>query len=113
MNSTIKQGIATIDMSLAHFGIKININGRDLNIQTDIDPLTDSDAVDEGRLKTQSCNLPTTSRLGMAMDVIKNSKHTVLWALDDIHATDAKESLGTGFELTTGPFVLRSGQGLG
>ena len=52
MNSTIKQGIATIDMSLAHFGTKININGRDLNIQTDIDPLTDSDAVGEGRLKT-------------------------------------------------------------
>jgi len=49
----------------------------------------------------------------MAMDVIKNSKHTVLWALDDIHATDAKESLGTGFELTTGPFVSRSGQELG
>ena len=49
----------------------------------------------------------------MAMDVIKNSKHTVLWTLYDIHATDAKESLGTGFELTTGPFVLRSGQGLG
>ena len=113
MNSTIKHGITTIDMSLAPFCIKININGRDLNIQTNIDPFTDSDAVSEGRLKTQSCNLPTTSRLGMAMDVIKNSKHTVLWALDDIHATDAKESLGTGFELTTGPFVLRSGQGLG
>ena len=113
MNSTIKHGIATIDMSLAHFGIKININGRDLNIQTDIDPLIDSDAVGEGRLKTQSCNLPTTSRLSMEINIIKNSKHTVLWALDDIHATDAKESLGTGFELTTGPFVLRSGQGLG
>ena len=41
MNSTIKHGITTIDLSLAPFGIKININGRDLNIQTDIDPLTD------------------------------------------------------------------------
>jgi len=102
-----------IGMSLAHFGTKMNLDGRDLNIQTDIDPLIDSDAAAEGRLKTQSWNLPTTFRLGIAMNIINNNKYTVLWALDGIHATDANESLGTGFELTAGPFALRSGLGLG
>ena len=102
-----------IGMSLAHFGTKMNLVGRDLNIQTDIDPLIDSDAAGDGRLKTQSWNLPTTFRLGIAMNVIKNNKYTVLWALDGIHATDGNESLGTGFELTAGPFALRSGLGLG
>ena len=102
-----------IGMSLAHFGTKMNLNGRDLNIQTDIDPLINSDAAAEGRLKTQSWNLPTTFRLGIAMNIINNNKYTVLWALDGIHATDANESLGTGFELTAGPFALRSGLGLG
>ena len=102
-----------IGMSLAHFGTKMNLDGRDLNIQTDIDPLINSDAAGEGRLKTQSCNLPTTFRLGIAMNIINNNKYTVLWALDGIHATDANESLGTGFELTAGPFALRSGLGLG
>ena len=102
-----------IGMSLAHFGTKMNLDGRDLNIQTDIDPLINSDAAGEGRLKTQSWNLPTTFRLGIAMNIINNNKYTVLWALDGIHATDANESLGTGFELTAGPFALRSGLGLG
>ena len=102
-----------IGMSLAHFGTKMNLDGRDLNIQTDIDPLINSDAAAEGRLKTQSWNLPTTFRLGIAMNIINNNKYTVLWALDGIHATDANESLGTGFELTAGPFALRSGLGLG
>ena len=102
-----------IGMSLAHFGTKMNLDGRDLNIQTDIDPLINSDAAAEGRLKTQSWNLPTTFRLGIAMNIINNNKYTVLWALDGIHATDANESLGTGFELTAGPFALRSGLGFG
>ena len=102
-----------IGMSLAQFGTKMNLDGRDLNIQTDIDPLINSDAAAEGRLKTQSWNLPTTFRLGIAMNIINNNKYTVLWALDGIHATDANESLGTGFELTAGPFALRSGLGLG
>ena len=102
-----------IGMSLAHFGTKMNLDGRDLNIQTDIDPLINSDAAGEGRLKTQSWNLPTTFRLGIAMNIINNNKYTVLWSLVGFHATDANESLGTGFELTAGPFALRSGLGLG
>jgi len=102
-----------IGMSLMHFGTKMKLNGRDLDIVSDIDPLLGLDSPGEGRLKTQSWDMPTTFRLGAAMTIVDKKNYSLTFSFDGVHATDTKEVFNSGFELNLGPIVLRNGLGIG
>ena len=102
-----------IGMSLMHFGTKMKLNGRDLDIVSDIDPLLGLDAPGEGRLRTQSWDMPTTFRLGAAMTLINKKNYSLVFSFDGVHATDTKEVFNSGFEFILGPIVLRNGLGIG
>ncbi|MBH08776.1 MAG: hypothetical protein CMG74_00200 [Candidatus Marinimicrobia bacterium] len=102
-----------IGMSLMNFGTKMRLDGRDLDIISDINPALGLDAPGEGRLKTQSWDIPTTFRLGAAMTLIKKKNYSLVYSMDGVHSTDAKEVLNSGFELNIGSFVFRNGFGIG
>lgn len=101
-----------VGMALTNLGSKMRLDGRDLDIAYDQDPLMGSDAAADGRLKTQDWNLPTSFRLGIAFDLIKSE--TIHWvaAIDAIHATDISERANLGTEISLGDFSLRGGLGL-
>ncbi len=102
-----------IGMSLMHFGTKMKLNGRDLDIVSDIDPLLGLDAPGESRLRVQSWDMPTTFRLGAAMTLINKKNYSLIFSFDGVHATDTKEVFNSGFEFNLGSIVLRNGLGIG
>jgi hypothetical protein len=89
-----------IGMSISNFGTKMRMNGDDLLVQHDIDPV---DAGNNGAisadLRTDAFDLPLIFRVGVSADLLKGfGRDHLILAVDALHPNDNTESLNAGCE---------------
>lgn len=100
-----------LGMSIANYGSKMRMDGKDLFEQIDIDP--QNSGHNErlvSRLKTDDWALPIFFRIGIAMDVLNVEQNRVTLITDALHPTDNVESMNLGAEYCYNDLVsLRGG----
>jgi len=84
---------------ISNFGTDMKLDGKDLYVLHDISTTNDgnNDQI-MATLKTDEFPIPLTFKVGVAMDVIKNSMHKFTVAVDALHPSDNSESLNMGCE---------------
>jgi len=100
-----------IGASIANFGSKMQLDGRDIlfNDDPDNDPETGPNNI-LARYETGSYDIPLTFRLGLAMDVIKSRYFRVTTAVDAAHPNDNTEYVNSGLEIGYDEmFFIRAG----
>ncbi len=100
-----------IGASITNFGTDMQMDGKDLLVQYDIDPNIEgnNDQI-MAKLRTDEYPLPLTFRVGLAMDVLDLVDHRVTLAIDALHPSDNDESLNVGMEyLFFNTIALRAG----
>lgn len=89
-----------IGMSISNYGTKMQMSGRDLLLQADIDPAVHGNNPNiNASLQTDRYDLPLMFRVGIALEVfngLANSRLT--FALDALHPNDDVESINLGCE---------------
>lgn len=87
-----------IGMSISNFGSKMRMQGRDLLVQFDADPLIYGNNENiNAELKTESYDLPLMFRVGVSMDVLKGrGGSNLLLSVDALHPNDDVEYLNLG-----------------
>ncbi len=101
-----------IGMSITNYGTKMRMSGRDMLIQTDIDPLISGNNHNiNADLKTDAFDLPLMFRVGVSMDVLKGmADSNLILSVDALHPNDDVESLNVGGEYWfRNIFALRGG----
>jgi len=101
-----------IGMSITNYGTKMQMSGRDMLIQTDIDPsISGNNHNINANLSTDQFDLPLMFRVGVSMDVLKGMGNSnLILALDALHPNDDVESVNFGAEyMYGGMFALRGG----
>jgi len=101
-----------IGMSIANYGTKMQMGGRDMLIQTDIDPLISGNNHNiNADLKTDAFDLPLMFRVGLSMDVLKGKGDSnLILSVDALHPNDDVESVNVGGEYWFHKmFALRAG----
>lgn len=88
-----------IAATISNFGTEMQIDGKDLFIQYDIDESIygNNDQI-LSRLNTDVFPLPLTFRVGVAMDVLNIESHRLTIGADASHPNDNDESLNLGAE---------------
>ncbi len=88
-----------IGATITNFGTGMEMDGKDLLVQHDIDPNNygNNDQI-LASLQTDEFPLPLTFRIGLAMDVVDSEEHRVTLAADALHPNDNDESLNIGGE---------------
>jgi hypothetical protein len=102
----------TLGMSISNYGTKMQLDGRDLQIQYDVDPgRTGNNPNINARLQTDRYDLPLTFRVGVSMDVLKGkSDSNLILAVDALHPSDDLEYVNVGGEYVFHEmFFLRGG----
>ncbi len=101
-----------IGANITNFGTKMQIGGRDILVQHDIDPQREgnNDKLNAD-LGTDKYDLPLNLRVGIAYDILQDVENNHLWlAIDAIHPNDNVESLNIGAEyMLMNMFALRAG----
>jgi long-subunit fatty acid transport protein len=101
-----------IGMSITNYGTKMQMGGRDMLIQTDIDPLISGNNRNiNADLKTDAFDLPLMFRVGLSMDVLKGTGDSnLILSVDALHPNDDVESVNAGGEYWFHKmFALRAG----
>ncbi|MBN2103907.1 PorV/PorQ family protein [bacterium] len=96
-----------IGMSISNYGTKMRMLGRDMLIQSDIDPLKHGNNENiNANLQTDAYDLPLLFRVGLSVDVLKGpcNSHLILSA-DALHPNDNMESMNIGAEYTFANFL--------
>lgn len=88
-----------IGASITNFGTDMQIDGKDLYVQHDIDPnnFGNNDQI-LATLNTDAYPMPLTFRVGLAMDVLDLEDHRFTLGVDALHPNDNAESLNVGAE---------------
>ncbi|MCI0514238.1 PorV/PorQ family protein [candidate division KSB1 bacterium] len=89
-----------IGANITNFGTKMQMDGRDVLVQHDIDPLREgnNDKVNAD-LSTDRFDLPLYLRVGIAYDLLQAAGGNNLWlAIDASHPNDNVETLNIGSE---------------
>lgn len=88
-----------IGASITNFGTDMQIDGKDLYVQHDIDPnnFGNNDQI-LATLNTDAFPMPLTFRVGLAMDVLDLEDHRFTLGVDALHPNDNAESLNVGVE---------------
>lgn len=94
----------TIGMSISNFGTNMQMNGRDLLIQHDIDgSFAGNNEKINADLKTDEFPLPILFRVGLSANIAKDflgiEDHDWTIAVDAIHPNDNKEYMNVGTEI--------------
>jgi len=89
-----------IGMSITNYGPKVQMSGRDMLTQVDIDPnVTGNNENTNAYLVTDQFNLPLMFRVGVSMDVLKGiGNSNLILSVDALHPNDDVESLNLGAE---------------
>ena len=88
-----------IGATITNFGTDMQLDGKDLFIQTDINQqISGNNDQILAKLNTDSYPLPLTFRVGLAMDVINLADHRFTIGADALHPNDNAESLNIGAE---------------
>ncbi|MBN2009629.1 PorV/PorQ family protein [candidate division KSB1 bacterium] len=104
-----------IGMSISNFGTSMQMSGRDLLIQHDIDPSTaGNNETINANLATDHFPLPILFRVGLSSNLTKDflgvSMHDLIIAVDAVHPNDNKEYLNIGAEYIFNHMIaLRTG----
>jgi hypothetical protein len=101
-----------IGMSISNYGTKMRMDGRDLLIQTDVDPTVSGNNQNiNANLQTDAFDLPLLFRVGVSVDVLKGLYNSrLVLALDALHPNDDVECVNVGAEYVYGDLVsLRCG----
>lgn len=95
----------TIGMCMSNFGGRLQLDGRDLIILSDIDSDLAGNYQVDSRLKTESWPLPLNFRVGMAIDLLGGvhsffpvNAHRFTLAIDGNHPKDNVERVNIGGE---------------
>lgn len=88
-----------IGATITNFGTDMQLDGKDLFIQTDINTQVNGNN-DQilAKLNTDSYPLPLTFRIGLAMDVLDLDNQRFTVGVDALHPNDNAESLNIGGE---------------
>lgn len=101
-----------IGMSISNYGTKMRMEGRDMLIQSDVDPLIyGNNANINSHLDTDAYDLPLMFRVGCSIDVLKGAGNSnLVLAVDALHPNNDVEYLNVGTEYTFNKMVaLRAG----
>jgi len=104
-----------IGMSISNFGTNMQMDGRDLLVQHDIDQsISGNNETINADLQTDEYPLPIMFRVGIsnniASDIIGIDNHDFIIAVDAIHPNDNKEYVNVGAEYEYNHFIaLRGG----
>ena len=100
-----------IGMSMANFGMKMAMGGKDSRVYHDIDPgLSGHNEAIDAYLETEEWDLPLNFRVGVAMDVLSGDPVRWTLAVDALHPNDNNEAVNLGSELMWNDMVaLRGG----
>jgi predicted porin len=88
-----------IGATITNFGTGMQMDGKDLLVQHDIDPniYGNNDQI-LANLQTDEFPLPLTFRIGLAMDLLDTEEHRFTLAADALHPNDNSESINVGAE---------------
>ena len=90
-----------LGISISNMGTKLQMNGSDLTVSTDIDPLKQGNTTAVlTDLRTKEWSLPLLFRFGLAYDLVESESHTLTVASDYLHPNDNTESVNVGLEYT-------------
>lgn len=108
--NTRVEGLA-LGMSISNFGTKMQMSGRDLIIQTDLDPTLESDPEHvNAYLDTDEFDLPLLFRFGIAYKFqLLHRNLNITLAADANHPNDNTESLNIGTEINIANMVFLRG----
>lgn len=101
-----------LGMSIANYGTKMQMQGKDMLAQIDIDPLLAGNNQNiNAYLKTDEYDLPLMFRVGAAIDVLQDvENNNLLIAVDALHPNNDSESINIGAEYAFNRmFFLRGG----
>ena len=101
-----------IGMSISNYGTKMRMNGRDMLIQSDVDPqIYGNNENINSHLDTDAYDLPLMFRVGCSIDVLRGAGNSnLILALDALHPNNDVESLNAGAEYMFNKMVaLRAG----
>jgi long-subunit fatty acid transport protein len=101
-----------IGMSITNYGTKMQMSGRDLLLQADIDPLVHGNNENlNANLQTDAFDMPLMFRVGVAMDLLQGGgKNNLLVAIDALHPNNDLEYVNVGGEYNFKKFIfLRAG----
>ncbi|HQI40917.1 MAG: hypothetical protein B6D44_04405 [Ignavibacteriales bacterium UTCHB2] len=89
-----------IGASISNFGSKMQLDGRDIQINYDPDNNLNTGPNNiPAKLEMDQYDLPLTFRIGFSMDVVKSRYIRIKTALDANHPNDNTEYLNAGIEL--------------
>jgi hypothetical protein len=94
-----------IGMSISNFGTEMQMQGRDMLIQHDIDDTFEGNNQNiGGHLDTDSFPLPILFRVGISANILEDffdvKDYGWILAVDAVHPNDNKEYINTGMETT-------------
>ena len=93
-------------MSISNYGTKMQMSGRDLLLQTEVDPGLESDPINiNANFSTDRFELPLIFRFGLAYQKLLPDKSGILIAMDALHPNDNTESINLGSELSFKNFL--------
>ena len=101
----------TMGMSISNYGTKMQMSGRDMILQTEVDPSLESDPINiNANYATDRFDLPLIFRFGLAYKKNLPNNLRLLIAADALHPNDNTESINLGTEISLRDFVfLRAG----
>ncbi len=90
----------TIGASIANFGTKMQLDGRDLNFNYDPDDNAGTGPNNiPSKLETGAYDLPLTFRIGLAWDLYPVDEFRTTFAVDATHPNDNVEYVNSGLEV--------------
>ncbi len=99
-----------IGASVSNFGTKLQLDGRD--IQLNVDPNGTSDSGPNNipaNYATEKNDLPLNFRVGLAMDVVNSRFFRLKAAFDAVHPNDNKEYINSGLEFSYNDMIFLRG----
>ncbi len=99
-----------IGASVSNFGTKMQLTGRDLQINTDPNnsPNSGPNNIPADYL-TEKNDLPLNFRVGLAMDVVNTRYFKLTAAVDAVHPNDNKEYVNSGLEFSYNEMIFLRG----
>ncbi len=89
-----------IGMSMANFGTKMKMEGKDARVFHDVDPgLSGHNEAITAFLEMDSWDLPLNFRVGLAMDLLPGDPVRWTVAVDALHPNDNDEAVNLGTEM--------------
>jgi hypothetical protein len=101
-----------IGMSITNYGTKMRMDGRDMLMQSDVDPLVSGNNSNiNSHLDTDAYDLPLLFRVGCSVDVLKGAGNSnLILAVDALHPNNDVEYVNVGAEyLFNRMLALRAG----